>query len=232
MPEPRHLGCYGGCLRTPIDYDAIATMTFTCPSCQNPAVDGQTNCIACGFSLAEADRQLGIPPQLSAPVADRHQHLSASDVRRIAALTAAIEKKFPQVHLAVAIEHMPEGMPLPVFTFWLFNRAGISSSVERGPDNHLVLLVINADAAGVPGASCMIGYGLEPFIRREQLDGCLAAISPHLNARRHGKAALGFFTALQAVLQESCIRANQREQLKDTPTDAPSELVPTDAASD
>ena len=207
-------------------------MTFTCPSCQNPAVEGQTICIACGFSLADADRQLGIPPQLSAPVADRHQHLTASEVRRIASLTSAIEKKFPQVHLAVAIEHMPEGVSLPVYTFWLFNRAGISSSVERGADNHLVLLVIDAGNAGVPGASCMIGYGLEPFVRREQLDACLEAISPHLNAMRHGKAALGFFTALQTVLQESCLRANQHEQLKDTPSDAPSELVPTDAASD
>jgi hypothetical protein len=206
-------------------------MTHSCPSCQNPADGGQTICGACGFSLEEADRHLGIPPQLSAPVADRHQHLSASDVRKIATLTSDIEKQFPQVHLAVAIENLPPGVPLPVFTFWLFNRAGISSSVERGADNHLVLLVIDGGNPRVSDASCMIGYGLEPFVQQEQLDSCLAAISPHLKARRHGKAALAFFTALQTVLQASCLRANQKEQLKDTPTDAPSELVPTDASA-
>ena len=205
-------------------------MMYTCPSCQNPAADGQTICTACGFSLEEADRHLGIPPQLSAPVADRHQHLSASDVRRIASLTSDIEKQFPQVHLAVAVEHLPPGVPLPVFTFWLFNRAGISSSVERGADNHLVLLVIDGGNPRSGGASCMIGYGLEPFVQKQQLDACLATTSTHLTARRHGKAALAFFTALQTVLQESCLRANQKEQLKDTPTDAPSELVPTDTS--
>lgn len=153
-------------------------MSYSCPSCQNPAADGETICTACGFSLAEADLHLGIPPQLSAPVADRHRHLSTSEVRLIASLTSAIEKQFPQVHLAVAIEHSPQDVPLPVFTFWLFNRSGISSAVERGPDNHLVLLVIDAGNPNVSGASCMIGYGLEPFVMREQLDTCLADISP------------------------------------------------------
>ena len=107
-------------------------MTFTCPSCQNPAIEGQTICIACGFSLADADRQLGIPPQLSAPVADKFEHLSMAEIRRIAALTDSIEKKFPQVHLGVVLDHVPADVSLSVYTFWLFNRAGISSSVERG----------------------------------------------------------------------------------------------------
>ncbi len=204
-------------------------MTFTCPSCQNPAVEGQTVCIACGFSLTEAERRLGIPPQLSAPVADKHEHLSAAEIRRIASLTDEIEGKFPQVHLAVVIDHVPVDVSLPVYTFWLFNRAGISSSVERGADNHLILLVIDAGAAA-KGAACMIGYGLEPFLPQQRLHACLASVSAELAAGRHEKAALGFFSALQSVLQESCVRADQNERLRDTPTPAPSELVPTDAA--
>lgn len=207
-------------------------MTFTCPSCQNPAVEGQTICIACGFSLADADRQLGIPPQLSAPVADKLEHLSMAEIRRIAALTDSIEKKFPQVHLGVVLDHVPADVSLSVYSFWLFNRAGISSSVERGADNHLVLLVIDASERLSKGAACMIGYGLEPFVPKQELDACLTAIAPDLAARRFGKATLAFFQALQSILQAACLRANQAEQLIDTPTAAPSELVPTDAASD
>ena len=207
-------------------------MIFRCPSCQNPAVEGLTVCIACGFSLAEADRRLGIPPQLSAPVADKFQHLTTADVRRIAALTDSIEKKFPQVHLAVVIDHVPADVSMSVYTFWLFNRAGISSSVERGADNHLVLLVIDASEPASKGAACMIGYGLEPFVPRDQLDACLAAITGDLSARKFGKAALTFFSTLQTVLQDCCVRANQAEQLRDMPTEPPSELVPADSASD
>ena len=58
------------------------------------------------------------------------------------------------------------------------------------------------------------------------------AIAPDLAARRFGKATLAFFQSLQSILQAACLRANQAEQLIDTPTASPSELVPTDAASD
>lgn len=206
-------------------------MSFTCPSCQNPAVEGQTACIACGFSLAETDGRLGIPPQLSAPVADVRGLLSSADVRRIATLTQVIEKKFPQVHLCVVIDQVPAEVSMSIFTFWVFNRAGISSSVERGPDNHLVLLVIDASDRASKGAACMIGYGLEPFVPRQTLEVCLAAIRPDLNARKFGKAALGFFTAVEGILKECCIRANQDELLKDMPTEAPSDLVPSDGGN-
>lgn len=219
------------CLRTSIGYDTPSLMSFTCPSCQKPAVEGQTACVACGFSLADTDRRLGIPPQLSAPVADMHGLLSSAEVRRIASLTQAIERKFPQVHLCVVIDHVPAEVSMSVFTFWIFNRAGISSSVERGPDNHLVLLVIDASDRASKGAACMIGYGLEPFIPKQTLEACLSAIGPELNSRRVGKAALGFFTAVENILKECCVRANQDELLKDMPTEAPSDLVPSDGGN-
>ena len=187
-------------------------------------------CVACGFSLAEADRKMGIPPQLSAPVADRHQHLNAGDVRRIAVLTTRIEKKFPQLHLAAVIDRVPADVSMPVYTFWLFNRAGISSSVERGADNHLVLLVIDAGGRPSKGAACMIGYGLEPFVGKAELGRCLDLAAAEVAAGHHGKAALSFFSALQTVLQNACVRANESEQLRDL-ADAPPpcDLVPDDA---
>lgn len=207
-------------------------MSFTCPSCQNPAVEGQSNCIACGFSISEADQRLGIPPQLSAPVADKHEHLPMAEIRQISTLVDAIEKRFPQVHLAVVIDHVPVDVSMSVYTFWLFNRAGISSSVERGADNHLVLLVIDGSERTPKGAACMIGYGLESFVLKPQLDECLNTIAPDIAARRFGRASLVFFRRLQAVLQESCARAAQREQLVDSPVTAPSELIPSDSSGD
>lgn len=205
-------------------------MSFTCPACQNPAIEGLTVCIACGFSIAEADRKMGIPPQLSAPVADIYHYLTAAEVRRIATLTQAIEKRFPQIHLAVVIDHVPADVTLSVYTFWLFNRAGISSSVERGADNHLVLLVLDASERSPKGAACMIGYGLEPFLSQRELNRCLDVIAADVATYQHGKASLNFFSALQTVLQEACLRANEGNSMRDVADASPPADLMTDDA--
>ena len=191
-------------------------MQPTCPSCQTPAQANQPVCTRCGFSLEAADRVLGITPQREGPVADPHHHLSAAEIRRISSLTAAIEKKFPQLRLAVTFEHPPASAGLGAYTFWLFNRAGFSSSVERGADNHLVLLVVDA-ASTPPAAACMIGYGLEPFVSKEQLDACLAKAARPLEAGHLAKGAIAFFNALEPVLMEACAHANNTRQKLDDP---------------
>lgn len=125
-------------------------------------------------------------------------------MRRIERTITRIEHRFPQLRLAVALVRAPAGTPLGVYTFWLFNRGGLSSPVEKGPDNHLILLVIDP-GEGIDGqAAAMIGYGLEPLISREQLSKCLACAAPGLVRGRFAAAAADFFNAVEPILHATC----------------------------
>jgi hypothetical protein len=182
-------------------------MSFICPSCQSRLAPGQSACPACLFSLEELDRRLGIPPQLFGPVADPLKTLSSSAVRRITSQVDRIERKFPQVRVAVALQEVPYNVTLPVFTFWLFNRGGFSSSVDRGAENFLVLLLINVSPSAPLKASAMIGYGLEPFLSSEDLAACLTL------PQTSGAEALAqsFLKTLETTLINAVRKANPAE---------------------
>ena len=150
-------------------------MSFTCPSCHNRIAPGQPSCQACSFSLESVDRLLGIPPQLMGPISDTQKFLSSFALRRLGSRVDRLEKKLPQLRIAVTLQTVPYNVTLPVFTFWLFNRGGLSSSVDRGAENFLVLLVIDIANPKSLRTATMIGYGLEPFLSAETLAACLAA---------------------------------------------------------
>ena len=182
-------------------------MSFICPSCQSRIAPGQPACAACLFSLEELDRRLGIPPQLCGPVADPLKRLPSSSVRRITSQIDRIERRFPQVRVAVALQEVPHNVTLPVFTFWLFNRGGFSSSVDRGAENFLVLLLIDLTPSAALKTSAMIGYGLEPFLSNEDLASCLAP-PPAPNAEA---LAQSFLKNLEATLLSAVSKANSGE---------------------
>ena len=72
-------------------------MSHICPSCQNPAPDGQAVCANCGFSLEEADRHLGIPPQLS--VSRAVQSLKGKSSHKLLSEYKALRKRYWGQHL-------------------------------------------------------------------------------------------------------------------------------------
>lgn len=145
-----------------------------------------------------------MPPPLAVPIADPHRLLGDHDMRRIERTIKRIENRFPQLRLAVALQRAPAGVPLGVYTFWLFNRGGLSSPVERGGDNHLVLLVIDPGDGADGQAAAMLGYGLEPLISREQLSDCLASASSELARGRFAAASVVFFSVIEPILFAAC----------------------------
>lgn len=209
-----------------------------CPACQTSADLPAHACPACGFSLAAADQALGVPPTHTVPVSDARHFLTAGDVRRIERTMRRIEDRFPQVQLAVVLEPIPAEISLGVFTFWLFNRGGLSSAVEKGAHNHLVLLVIDPGEAAEGRAACMIGYGLEPFISRDQLADCLDAMTGDLAASRYSNAAISFFETLEPILVTACQNAGppatepaDQPDESAAPAGAPFETEPNPSAS-
>lgn len=154
-----------------------------CPACQSAVFENDAACRQCGFTLEAADRAFGVPPQLQKPVTDPKRVLPMLGRRRVERAIAALERRYPQVEIAVLLLDVPKQAPVGVYAFWLFNRGQLSSAVEKGGENRLVMLLVDVEAER---AAIMTGYGLEPFVQDNQLQMCLNRFSQQ--AERGGLA--------------------------------------------
>ncbi len=148
-----------------------------------------------------ADRTFGIAPALAGPIADSAGVLGGFAQRRAAHVIAEVERRFPQVSVAVVLMEVPQQAPMVPYAFWIFNRGSLSSAVEKGGENRLVMLLIdtNSDRAIV-----MVGYGLEPFIQEVHLQACLQAAEQPLRRRRYAQAIESFARELDRQLVALC----------------------------
>lgn len=170
-----------------------------CPACQQAAEENAAEC-ACGFSLAALDKIMGIPPSLKSEVTDMVNELTGGEVRRITAEIHRLERRFPQANFAVVVCSPPEGATLATYLFWLFNRGGVGSAIERGGMSRLVMLGLDP----VNGkAACMLGYGLEPFIAEARLTAALNAAFPSLATDQIGKGIEQFLSELERQMIEA-----------------------------
>jgi uncharacterized membrane protein YgcG len=165
-----------------------------CPACRHPALEHDPSCGQCGFSLDALGSLLGIPPRMDAPLADLASVLSASERRGALRAIHNLHQRFPQISFAAVMMEVSETVPSAVQAFWLFNRGSLFSAVEKGGDNHGVLLLLNTKREQ---ASAMIGYGLEPFVGEMTLEVCLAAASGSLGKSQYGSAIEAFVRELE-----------------------------------
>lgn len=172
-----------------------------CPACRTPAIETDAACRQCGFSLEVADRSFGIAPSLQRPVADADGVLGGFARRRVVQAIASVERRFPQLAIAAVLTEVPPQAPLAAYAFWLFNRGRLSSAVETGGENRLVMLLIDT---GSDRAIAMVGYGLEPFLQELHLQTCLQAALQPLERGRFGPAIESFVRELDRQLCELC----------------------------
>jgi uncharacterized membrane protein YgcG len=178
-----------------------------CPACRTPAIENDAACRQCGFSLEAADRTFGIAPSLQGPIADVAGVLGSFAIRRAAHVIAQTERTFPQLAIAVVLLDVPQQAPLVPYAFWLFNRGQLSSAVEKGGDNRLVMLLIDTNT---DRAIAMVGYGLEPFVQEVHLQSCLQAALQPLQRGRHAQAIESFTRELERQLRESCLLVSKQ----------------------
>lgn len=172
-----------------------------CPACQFPTLEDDAACRQCGFALEAVDRLFGIPPVLERPVTDLSRALAPREHSRVAAAVRAIEQRFPQISCAVVLSPVPDGVAAETWAFWLFNRGSLFSAVEKGGENHGILLFIDTVDHQ---ASLTIGYGLEPFVAEDFLATCLSESAPALTKRRHASAILSVISKLETHLTDIC----------------------------
>ncbi|WP_395753376.1 TPM domain-containing protein [Prosthecobacter sp.] len=172
-----------------------------CPACRAPSIETDAACRQCGFSLELADRTFGIAPSLQGPIADTAGVLGAFAQRRAVHVIEEVERRFPQLSIAVVLMDVPHQAPLLPYAFWLFNRGSLSSAVEKGGANHLVMLLVDTST---DQAITMVGYGLEPFLQEVHLQSCLQAAEQPLRRRRFAQAIESFARELDRQLVEMC----------------------------
>lgn len=170
---------------------------MTCPACRELLHEHAPACPQCGFSLASADQAFGIPPRLNPELTDLAGVLSQRDEKRIRETLAGLHTRFPQLAFACVLTRIAPQIPLPVCVFWLFNRGGLSTPMEKGGACRLVLLVLDAEAGR---AACMVGYGLEPFVSDDVLCRITAAAQPALQEHEYAEAAIQAFAQAEQEL--------------------------------
>ena len=161
-----------------------------CPSCRQSLTETDAVCGHCQFSLGALNAQLGIPPQLTPPIADLAEILTRKEKQALTKEIDQLEQRFPDIVGITVFARIPEAVTPELYAFWLFNRASLFSSLEQGGNNHGMLLLIDADRAH---ATAMIGYGLEPLISQQTLEICLIGASHHLKKGKRAEAAAAFF---------------------------------------
>lgn len=169
-----------------------------CPACRQPVHEGIESCAGCGFTLAALDPHLGIPPQLNAPVANPQGLLNAGQIRAITAAIRNLECGFPDIQGLVVAARAPEGLTPELYAFWLFNRTGLFSAVEKGGDNHGLLLLLEA---GSHRAVAVLGYGLEPLLPEAAVSMALEYAAEGLTNRNPTEACAGFFGEIERQLR-------------------------------
>lgn len=167
-----------------------------CPACQKATTETAEAC-ECGFSLEALDRLLGIAPSLMEGVTDMTDELRPGQIKGLCHEIDRLDRVFPQVRFAIVMCRTAANVPLALYAFWLFNRGGLASAVERAGMNRMVLLAIDSQAGR---AASMIGYGLEPFLAREQVEICLKEAQPALAAGQPVRASEVFLQAMEREL--------------------------------
>jgi uncharacterized membrane protein YgcG len=172
-----------------------------CPACQSPALEDDAACRQCGFTLESVDQLFGIAPMLERPITDLADALSPGERSEIAKAVRALERRFPQISLAVVLAPVPDGVNAATWAFWLFNRGSLFSAVEKGGANHGVLLLVDTvhDQALVA-----LGYGLEPFVAENALRSCLTESAISLKKKRYAAAIVDCISKLAVHFTEAC----------------------------
>lgn len=137
---------------------------------------------------------------LKPTLTDEGRLLSRSEVTRLRQVLREFEQRFPQLRISVVIRSPDQTYNRTAYLFWMFNRGGLHSAVEKAGNNRHVLVWLDPE---VRGLSAMIGYGLEPLVSEEMLTNAIAAAGPRVDAWRPVQAVGAFCQALGSSLADT-----------------------------
>ncbi|MGD9417366.1 MAG: TPM domain-containing protein [Verrucomicrobiota bacterium JB025] len=164
-----------------------------CPYCNSALHDSAYECPNCQLSFARAKKILGALPRMDPTVADTTRRLSSADQTKLRRRINELRQQFPELVLQIVIHEFPDGLPLSLHVFWMFNAASFAGDSKRGKNNHSILIALDPrreESAVIPG------YGLEPFFTDEALGHLLELAGP---AWETGRWTDGFMRVLDGL---------------------------------
>ena len=144
---------------------------MNCPSCNADFATPMPQCPKCKLTLRRLDIKFGALPLHSRFLTDRTGRLPMHGVAETRKLLSLFKRKFPQSLFSVFVSDAVQGGTISEYTFWLANRARLSSLDAVEGENFDLLLGIDTHAHA---ASLVIGYGLESYVTERDLQRALA----------------------------------------------------------
>lgn len=116
---------------------------------------------------------------------DPERILNGREQGRVRKALRRYERQLPQLEFHVALLSVPAEIKVGCFAFWLFNGSGVCSDLHKGGLNFHSLLLIDTDHCR---AHLSVGYGLEPFVREEELSQVLHQGAEALSGELYAEA--------------------------------------------
>lgn len=159
------------------------TNNFICPSCNQPLQRDAEVCPFCGFHYQILIKRFGSIPKYDAYVTDvTEDTLSLATIAAIKRLLQRFEHRFPQVRLSVVVLALHENWDIIEYTFYLANRCNFLPPNRTGPNNNLLLMVIDVKLKQVALAT---GYGLERVLSAKELHEIIASAKKYLPGEKY-----------------------------------------------
>jgi hypothetical protein len=174
-----------------------------CPYCATPLEEFSPECPGCRLDLRRAARLLGPVPRMTEGVTDSTDALNAGEIKRLRRRLDEISRRFPQVRPHIVFRHFADDQPISLYAFWLLNIGPFSTATEKHGDNHHILLLVDPLSGG---AAITPGYGLEPFLSDEELEGLLVMAEDAWREKRWLVGAMTLFDGLEALLEQAARR--------------------------
>jgi len=149
--------------------------------------------------MEKAGAFFGASPRLERGVNDFAGVLNGSDKRSIRGSIMNFERRFPQCGFTVAFMALGKDIPGAAYAFWMFNRANQGADPGQGSRNRHLLLLVDTAARN---SWMTLGYGLEPFISRKMLEGCMGAARPHFAAGKWGSGVSALLAGMELIFRE------------------------------
>lgn len=186
---------------------------LSCPFCQGELTEQTPQCPGCDLSLERATKILGPVPLLNQGLTDLVSALSMKEAKNLTKEIQRFQRKFAATQIHIIIRQFQEDCNLATHLFWLFNSAGLSPQEKRNGRNYDVLIGLDP-IAGTLGL--MVGYGLEPFLKKQDLNAAIESARPLLEEGKLASALKQTIQEIGTTLQRALEEANLALGLTDS----------------
>jgi uncharacterized membrane protein YgcG len=177
-----------------------------CPRCVQKIHRAAESCPHCGFSLADADVNFGAEDVRIRRLTDTAGLFRRDERQRVEAAMEKINRRFPQLFVAIYTGSLGEVANIRQFGFWLLNRAAFEDVPVEKPNEAGILITIDPESKA---AGIVFGYLLDPFLEEADTFECLSRAHAHWLEGRYTDGILRALAHLDTILEKRSRQAQR-----------------------